>query len=71
MGDDYFSALKLIACEKEVVDSISCDAVINRFSQLHVTSANKNIQVHFDRAKSVVSVLQHVVFCSNSIRSLD
>ena len=40
----YFSALKLIACEKDVVDSISCDAVINRFAQLHVTRVNKNIK---------------------------
>ena len=34
MGDDYFSAFMLIACEKDVVDSISCDAVINKFAQL-------------------------------------
>jgi hypothetical protein len=26
-GDDYFSALKLIACVKGVVDSMSCDAI--------------------------------------------
>ena len=35
MSDDYFAALELIACEKDVVDSISCDAVINRFAQIH------------------------------------
>jgi hypothetical protein len=41
MGDDYFSALKLIACEKDVVDSSLCDAVIN--SMRTVTSANKTL----------------------------
>ena len=34
MGDGYFSAYMLIACEKDVVDSISCDAVINKLAQL-------------------------------------
>jgi hypothetical protein len=32
MGDDYFSAIKLIAYVKDAVDSISCDAVIKRFA---------------------------------------
>jgi hypothetical protein len=37
MGDDYFSAIKLIAWVKDVVDSrpISCDAAINRFAHCH------------------------------------
>jgi hypothetical protein len=35
MGDDYFSAIKLIAFVKDFVDSISCDAVINRFAHYH------------------------------------
>ena len=48
MGDDYFSAFMLIACEKNVVDSISCDAVINKFAQL--SPVLRKHQVHFDRA---------------------
>jgi hypothetical protein len=44
MGDDYFSAFKLIdRCVKDVVDSISCDAVINRY-MCTVTSANKTFK---------------------------
>jgi hypothetical protein len=35
MGDDYFSAIKLIACVKYVLDSILCDAVVNRFAHCH------------------------------------
>jgi hypothetical protein len=38
MGDDYFSAIKLIASVKDVVDSISSDAavkLINRFAHCH------------------------------------
>jgi hypothetical protein len=35
MGDDYFSAIQLIASVKDVVDSISCDATINRFAYCH------------------------------------
>jgi hypothetical protein len=34
MSDDYFSALMLIASEKDVADSISHDLIINRFAQL-------------------------------------
>jgi hypothetical protein len=35
MGDDYFSALKLMAFEKDDVDSSLCDAVINRYAHCH------------------------------------
>jgi hypothetical protein len=35
MDDDYFSALKLIASVKDDVDSISCDAVLNRYVHCH------------------------------------
>ena len=48
MGDDYFSAIMLIACEKNVVDSISCDPVINKFAKL--SPVLRKHQVHIDRA---------------------
>jgi hypothetical protein len=38
MGHDYFSAIKLIACVKDVVASISCDAAITDLRT--VTSVN-------------------------------
>jgi hypothetical protein len=68
MGDDYFSAYELITCVKDVVDSISCDAAINRVA--HCYQCLYNMQVHFGRAKSVVYVLQHAVFFCDSVRSL-
>ena len=48
MGDDYFSVYMLIACEKDVVYSISCNAVINKFAQL--SPVQRKHKVHFDRA---------------------
>jgi hypothetical protein len=35
MGDDYISAIKFIACVKDVVNNVSCDAAINRFEHCH------------------------------------
>jgi hypothetical protein len=34
MSDDYFSALMLIASEKDIADSIAYDNIINRLARL-------------------------------------
>jgi hypothetical protein len=69
MGDDYyFFAIKPIACVIDVVDGISWIAAIKHMCVL--SPMLLNMQVPFGRAKSVVSVLQHAVFCCDSIRSL-
>jgi hypothetical protein len=59
MGDDYFLAIKFIAYVKDV-DSISCDAVINRLA--HCDQCYKNMPVLLGRDKPFVYVLQHAVF---------
>jgi hypothetical protein len=53
MGDDYFSAINLIACVKDIADSILCHAAIKKkncaLSPMLTKHANP-----FCRAKSVV-----------------
>jgi hypothetical protein len=60
-----------VACVKDVLDSVSCDAVINRYAHyMSPCRGNKTFKSTLTGLQVCCVCLQHAAFCCHLIRSL-